>query len=93
MQIYIEILIVILLLVLVIERFFGDNVKAKQTPKEIKKKVLKDKKTSSIMGDTKHIPKVQEVVKNTFKPTVEKQEKTTKARKNNKSDYTKRRIR
>lgn len=79
MQIYLEIVIVILLLVLVFERFFGGNVKAKQTSKEIKKKVLKDKKASSIMGEAKHIPKMQEVVQNTFKPTVEKQENTTKA--------------
>lgn len=79
MQIYIEVLIVILLLVLVFERFFGNKgIQKKHTQKAVKKDV-KNKKSSSIMGETKPISKVKEIVKKIPKPTVEKQEKTTKA--------------
>lgn len=78
MQFYIEVLIAILLLVLVIERFFGNKgIQKKHTQKAVEKDVKK-KKSSSIMGETKPISKVKEIVKKIPKPTVEKQERTTK---------------
>lgn len=77
MQTYIEILIVILLLVLIIERFYGHKNKTQKKPQ--KEKPVKHKASLSIMGETKHIPKIKTTVAAKQEPTKPIQGKMPKA--------------
>ncbi len=77
MQIYIEILIVVLLFVLIFERFYNRKNKVQKSEQKEQKRKVKEQKSSSIMGETKHIPKVKKTVQNP-KPIEEKQEQPPK---------------
>ncbi len=77
MQIYIEILIVVLLFVLILERFYSNRNKTQKSEQKEEKKKVKEQKSSSIMGETKHIPKVKKTVQNP-NPIEEKQEQPPK---------------
>ncbi len=72
MQIYIEILIAALLFVLIFECFHSNKNNAQKPKQKEEKEKIKEQKTSSIMGETKHIPKVKKTVQNP-KPVEEKQ--------------------
>ncbi len=78
MQIYIEILIIVLLLVLLFERFYSGKNKAQEPHKKEDVKQVKEQQSFSVMGETKHIPKVKKMVKEMPKPTEEQQEETSK---------------
>lgn len=78
MQIYIEILIVVLLFVLIFERFYGHKNKTQNTEEKEEKKQDKVQKTYSIMGESKHTPKVNKIFEEKPIATVGKQEKASK---------------
>ncbi|MBS9767098.1 MAG: hypothetical protein KGV44_06120 [Flavobacteriaceae bacterium] len=78
MQIYIEILIVVLLFALIFERFYNRKNKAQKSEQEEEIKQVKEQQSSSVIGETKHIPKVKKMVEEMPKPTQEQQEETSK---------------
>ncbi len=77
MQIYIEILIVVLLFVLIFERFYSNRNKTQKPKQREEKKKVKEQKSPSIIGATKHISKVKNTVQNS-KLIEEKQEQPPK---------------